>query len=173
MSRRLPTEDRSGGTRTGQRAPAIASSNTSPHIEPERSVLLPIILVHALAELGIAIPAFLDTLVASAPFRDEVLTSLESDICVEAHLGHGGISCAIKIGRLAWYHHPSDEIHLFCVELPATIMTATDLPIATVLGHDLLTDDRIVVRSLDQLNEALPGIGIRLRLVMPTVTCPL
>ena len=170
VSRRINPTRRCGETRRDWPVP-IASGQSAGSEMTSGGIELPIVVVAALETLGVTIPTFLDHLWAESTSQDVVFSGPETGISVEAHLGDCGFSCAIKLARMCWYHRPGDKIHLFCIELPDTVLAATDLPITAVVDHHLLTDPRIVVRNIGYLNAALPGIGIRLRLAMPTITC--
>ncbi len=130
---------------------------------------LPVILVEALAASGTSADDFLRRLVGGSIWQDEAIHSPGGDVEIQAHLGREGLRCVVRLGSHCWYHHPAKALHVFGMELPATAMTLREVPLASIVAHDLLDPLDIRAVALRELNPSKPDLGICIYLDMPIV----
>lgn len=128
---------------------------------------LPLLLVRVLEELHLTPSSFAKCLIEGSVWQDQAIRSTDGCVSIEAHLWLDGLRCAVRIGS-AWFHHPAGLLHLWHVQLPATVLALRDVPAAAILADPLFDDERIHVRSLDWLNASDPDMGVSLRLQMPS-----
>lgn len=128
---------------------------------------LPLLLVRVLEELHLTPASFAERLIESSVWQDQAIRSTDGRVSIEAHLWLDGLRCAVRIGS-AWFHHPAGVLHLWHVQLPATVLALRDVPAAAILADPLFDDERIQVRSLDWLNASDADMGIGMRLQMPS-----
>lgn len=128
---------------------------------------LPLLLVRALEELRLTPSAFAERLIEGSVWQDQAIRSTDGRVSIEAHLWRDGLRCAVRIGD-AWFHHPAGVLHLWHIQLPATVLALRSVPASVILADPLFDDERIQARSLDWLNASDPDMGVGMRLLMPS-----
>ena len=131
------------------------------------TVELPLILTAALAELRHPIPHFLASLVCGWQFRR--LRQEPYRLEVEAIMSLGGLTSFIWLGPQVRYYYPANAIVVFGATLPAKQMQVSGVPLAAILWHPLLADERIVIRKVETFHRQ-KSHGVRFLLDTPKVS---
>ncbi|MES3057402.1 MULTISPECIES: hypothetical protein [unclassified Sphingomonas] len=132
----------------------------------EDRIELPIILVAALEETGTGVDRFLERLQRESIWQAESIRSADGEIDIQAHLAPEGLRCVVRIGKDKWYHHPLDALHAFGLEMPAT----DDGGLAILELDPLLNALPLKIRYMRTLNDAKPGLGTCLYLIVPRIS---
>lgn len=163
MSRR-PPEDATRGMVPLTPGPGSFSGQA---FEGDR-IELPVVIVSALGATGTRVGDFLARLAEGPIWQDQSIRSTDREVDIQAHLAPEGLRCVIRIGRNAFYHHPSGTLHVFGLQRPK-VSIGDGVPLQSILSVQLLDTIPIMVIGIMPQNRIRPDIGISLQVTMPRI----